>query len=201
MAQAREQKVQRRAQAHAAARAGILDAARRVAVRGDARDLSLRMVAAEAGFAPAALYGYFASKNELLLALAADDLAVLARTMRDAAAHSEGKGKLAAAASAALTFLCESESLAAATVALASRSGASDAERLFNGRLITALRVLSDAAGSRASSRDDQCDTVLLAAAVAGLALFRRSGRLNALGFAPEEIVARLEARFKDPEL
>jgi len=195
MAQATEQKLQRRAQAHAAARAGILDAARRVAVRGDARDLSLRMVAAEAGFAPAALYGYFASKDELLLALAADDLAVLARSMREAAAHREGK--LAASASAALIFLRESESLAAAPGALAALSVPSDAERLFNGRLIAALKVLSDSAGNRATRRDEQCDAVLLAAAVAGLALFLRSGRLAALGFSTEELIERLSARFK----
>lgn len=198
MAGATEQKVQRRAQAHAAARAGILDAARRVAVRGDARDLSLRMVAAEAGFAPAALYGYFASKDELLLALAADDLAALARSMRDAAAGRDDK--LAAAVSSALVFLGESESLAIAPGALAALSGASDAERLFNGRLIAALRALSDAAGNRAASRDEQCDAVLLAAAVAGLALFLRSGRLAALGFSAEEIVERLEDRFKGRE-
>jgi len=197
MAQATEQKVQRRAQAHAAARAGILDAARRVAVRGDARDLSLRMVAAEAGFAPAALYGYFANKDELLLALAADDLAVLARTMREAAAQQDGKVKLAAAASAAMTFLRESESLAVAPGALAALSGASDAERLFNGRLITALKVLSDASGNRATSRDEQCDAVLLAAAVVGLALLSRSGRLEALGFTSDEIISRLEPRFR----
>ena len=70
----------------AASRTAILDAARRVAAREGARDLSLRGVAAEAGFAPAALYGYFRSKDELLLALAADDLSVLARAMREAAA-------------------------------------------------------------------------------------------------------------------
>ena len=62
-----------------ASRAAILEAARRVAVRDGARDMSLRGVAAEAGFAPAALYGYFRSKDELLLALAAEDLTQLAR--------------------------------------------------------------------------------------------------------------------------
>jgi AcrR family transcriptional regulator len=158
------------------------------------------MVAAEAGFAPAALYGYFASKDELLLALAADDLAVLARTMREAVVHRQDRGKLAAAASAALTFLRDSESLAAAPGALAAQSGASDAERLFNGRLIGALKVLSDAAGNRAGSRDEQCDAVLLAAAVAGLALLCRSGRLDALGFSVEEIVARIEERLTSGE-
>ena len=54
----------------AASRTAILDAARRVATRDGARDLSLRGVAAEAGLAPAALYGYFRSKDELMLAIA-----------------------------------------------------------------------------------------------------------------------------------
>src|SRR6185312_4698043 len=63
---------------------GDLDRQRRVAARDGARDLSLRAVAAEAGYAPAALYGYFANKDELLLALAAEDLSGLARAMRDA---------------------------------------------------------------------------------------------------------------------
>src|SRR5580693_1330301 len=58
----------------AASRSSILAAARRVAARDGARDMSLRAVAAEAGFAPAALYGYFRGKDDLLLALAAEDL-------------------------------------------------------------------------------------------------------------------------------
>lgn len=188
--------MQRRAQAHAATRSGILDAARRVAGRGDARDLSLRMVAAEAGFAPAALYGYFANKNELLLALAADDLALLARAMREATMQAKGEGTLAAASLAALDFLHKSESLAAAAGALGAIPGTSDAERLFNGRLIAALKALSDAAGNPATSRDGQRDVVLVAAMLAGLAVFSRSGRLEALGFGQDELLTRLEERF-----
>ncbi|MGZ5931393.1 MAG: TetR family transcriptional regulator [Rhizomicrobium sp.] len=191
-----EQRLLRRAQTHAATRTGILDAARRVAARGNARDLSLRSVAAEAGFAPAALYGYFTNKDELLLALAADDLAVLSRAMREAVAHPGGRGKLGAAAFAAVSLLRETESLAAASGALSASAGSSDAERLFNGRLIAALKVLSDAAGNPADSRDGQCDVVLVAAAVAGLALLTRSGRLEALGFSPDEILKRLDERF-----
>jgi AcrR family transcriptional regulator len=191
-----EQRTARRAQAHAATRSAILDAARRVAARDGARDLSLRGVAAEAGFAPAALYGYFAGKDDLLLALAADDLTALARTMRDAAAQHPGPGRLAAAASSALTALRETESLAAALGAMGAQSGGSDAERLFNGRMIAALKVLSDASGKPVASREGQCDVVLVAAAVTGLALLARSGRLDALGFTPEEILARLDAKF-----
>jgi AcrR family transcriptional regulator len=154
------------------------------------------MVAAEAGFAPAALYGYFANKDDLVLALAADELAQLARAMREASSHAQGKGMLAAAAAAALLLLRGSDSLAAAPGALASTAGSSDAERLFNGRLIAALKVLSDVARNPAKSRDGQCDVVLVAAAVTGLALLARSGRLDALGFTQDEILKRLDDRF-----
>ena len=173
----------------AASRSAILDAARRVATRDGARDLSLRGVAAEAGFAPAALYGYFRNKDELLLALAADDLTSLARAMR-------GTGGLAGAGAAALELLRGAETMAAASAALPG-AGGGDAERLFNGRMIAALKALSDAAGLPSDSRQSQCDVVLVAAALAGLALLARSGRLDALGFTPAEMIARLDGRFK----
>jgi AcrR family transcriptional regulator len=173
----------------AESRSAILDAARRVAARDGARDLSLRGVAAEAGFAPAALYGYFRNKDELLLALAADDLTSLARAMR-------GAGGLAGAGAAALALLSGAETMAAASAALPG-AGGGDAERLFNGRLIAALRALSDASGLPSDSRQSQCDVVLVAAALAGLALLARSGRLEALGFTPDEMIARLDGRFR----
>jgi AcrR family transcriptional regulator len=190
MAEAAVQKVQGigRAAARAASRTAILEAARRVAAKAGARDLSLRGVAAEAGFAPAALYGYFRSKDELLLALAADDLGRLARVMREA----DG---LPAASAAALTLLRGTETIAAASGAL-TEGGNSDAERLFNGRLIAALKALSDASGLPSNSRQSQCDVVLMAAALSGLAMFSRCGRLSALGFTPEEILGRLDSRF-----
>src|SRR3569623_152428 len=106
-------------------RTAILEAARRVAARDGARDLSLRGVAAEAGFTPAALYGYFRNKDELLLALAAEDLTQLARVMK-------GSGGLAAAGAAALDLLHSAETMAAASAALADgTSDLNEAERLF----------------------------------------------------------------------
>jgi AcrR family transcriptional regulator len=182
----------------AASRVAILAAARRVAARDGARDMSLRGVAAEAGFAPAALYGYFRNKDELLLALAADDLTSLARAMRDAGGLSSGG--LAGVGAAALDLLRGAETMAAASAALSGvapdgRNG--DAERLFNGRLIAALKALSDASGLPANNRESQCDVVLVASALAGLALLSRSGRLKALGFSPEEMIARLDGRFR----
>lgn len=155
--------------------------------------LSLRSVAAEAGYVPAALYGYFRNKNELLLALAAEDLSHLTRRMRDA---SQGPGGLAAAATAALDMLRHSETMAALPSAFEGGEPHGDAERHFNGRMIAALVALSQAAGTSAQSREAQADTVLIAAALSGLALLARSGRLAALGFTPEEILASLERRF-----
>lgn len=187
---------ERRARARGAARAAILEAARRVAARDGARNLSLRAAAAEAGFAPAALYGYFASKDELLLALAAEDLSALSRAMRDAIVADKSEGKLAAAAGAALVLLRDNETFAAAQGALPALCGSSEAERLFNGRMIAALKVLSEATGQPAGNRDNQCDVVLVASALTGLALLARSGRLAALGFTAEEILARLDSRF-----
>jgi AcrR family transcriptional regulator len=189
-----EHREERRTRNHAATRAAILDAAHRVAARDGARDLSLRAVAAEAGYAPAALYGYFRNKDELLLALAADDLSGLARAMREEAqVHRDNK--LSAAAAVALDLLENTETFAAVSSALPSSAGSSDAERLFNGRMIAALTALSEAVGG-GTSREAQADVVLIAAALAGLALLGRSGRLEALGFDNTELLARLERRF-----
>jgi AcrR family transcriptional regulator len=187
---------ERRTRERGATRASILQAARRVAAREGARNLSLRGVAAEAGYAPAALYGYFAGKDDLLLALAAEDLAAISRAMREAIAAGGGTSKLAAASSAALALLLGNETMAAAHGALSATAGTGDAERLFNGRMIAALKVLSDAAGPPANSRESQCDIVLVASTLAGLALLARSGRLSALGFTPEEILKRLDKHF-----
>ncbi|MBI3675877.1 MAG: TetR family transcriptional regulator [Proteobacteria bacterium] len=187
---------ERRSRERAVTRAAILNAARRVAARDGARDLSLRGVAAEAGYAPAALYGYFRNKDELLMALAAEDLGQVARAMRDAVHNTDGEGRLAAAASAALRILQTAEPIAAAQGALPSTAGTSEAERVFNGRLIAVLTALSDATGHRAESRDEQADVVLMASALAGLALLVRSGRLSALGFSSDEVLRRLDARF-----
>src|SRR5580692_3808793 len=179
-----------------ASRTAILDAARRVAARDGARNLSLRGVAAEAGFAPAALYGYFHNKDELLVALAADDLSGVARAMRVATQDADGRLPLTVASSIALTFLRNTETMAAVSAALPSIAGDGEAERLFNGRLIAVLTALSDATGQKVKDRTQQSDVVVLAAALAGLAMMGRAGRLDALGFSAEELLARLEARF-----
>jgi AcrR family transcriptional regulator len=184
----------RRERAHNVTRDSILDVARHVAERDGARNLSLRAVAGEAGFTPAALYGYFRNKDELLLALAADDLSGLARSMREAA-QASNDGRLSAAASVALNLLENTETFAAASSALPAVAGSGEIERLFNGRLIAALTALSEAVGGGAA-REAQADVVLIAAALSGVALLSRGGRLDALGFSHAELLARIEKHF-----
>lgn len=187
---------ERRAKAREASRAAILAAARRVAARDGARRLSLRAAAAEAGFAPAALYSYFNSKDAMLLALAADDLTAISRAVRAAAESHNGGTPLAAAATAALELLERTESIAAAAAALPRNPGSSEAERHFNGRVISVLGALSRAAGANTTRRAAQVDVLLLAAGLIGLAVLARSGRLPALGFSIDEAIARLDTRF-----
>src|SRR5436309_10390089 len=129
-----QSRADRRNRTRSATRAGILDAARRLAERRGARSLSLRGVAAEAGFAPAALYVYFRSRDELMVALAADDLARLAQAMRQPTIGANGGNPLVDAALAALDHLSNSETLAAALGAIGPELTGRDVERLFNGR-------------------------------------------------------------------
>jgi AcrR family transcriptional regulator len=192
MQTAEAKRAERRARQRNAIRADILAAARRVAERDGARDLSLRSVAAETGFAPAALYVYFRSKDELLLALGAEDLGAIARTIRET---KRAPGADRTAIDAVLDLLIRSETLAAALAALREAPRGSDAERLFNGRLIVALSELSAATGESLDKRESQIDTVLLASTLAGLAMLARSGRLQALGFDAQEMVQRLAER------
>jgi len=191
MNEALSRRVERRTRQRAANRGAILDAARRIAGRQGSSDLSLRAVAAEAGYAPASVYEYFHNRAELVLALAAEDLGQAARALR------ESGGGQGAAVRAAVESLKASGALAAAVTTLESGSVPTDAERLFNGKLIAVLTALSEAAGrAPLKTRDDQADVVLLSAAIAGLAGLARSGRLKALGFEEQELIDRLDRRF-----
>lgn len=184
-------RVERRTRQRAANRGAILEAARRVASREGAGALSLRAVAAEAGYAPASVYEYFRNRAELVLALAAEDLGQVVKALR------ESGGTQAGAVRAMLESLKTSGALPAAVATLETGTAPPEAERLFTGKLIAALTALSEAAArAPLNSRDDQADVLLLASAVAGLALLARAGRLKALGFDEQELIARLDRRF-----
>jgi AcrR family transcriptional regulator len=66
-------------------RQAILAAARRLSAREGVDAVTLGRVAAEAGFAATAVYSYFVTKDDLHLALVADDLETIADVMREGA--------------------------------------------------------------------------------------------------------------------
>ena len=72
-----------------AARAAIVQAARRVAERDGMEHFSLSAVATEAGFGPSTVFGHFRNKDELLAAIVAEDLATMAALMRETPAAQE----------------------------------------------------------------------------------------------------------------
>ncbi len=198
MSEALSRRIERRSRQRAANRNAILEAARRVATREGAGDLSLRAVAGEAGYAPASVYEYFRNRAELVLALAAEDMGSLARAVRESAVGKEGgAGAFAAAAKAALDVMRVSGALPAAAATLEGADAPPEAERLFNGRLIAALTAFAEATGrGTLRTRDDQADVVLAAAAVTGLAVLARAGRLKTLGLEEGALLDRLEKRF-----
>jgi AcrR family transcriptional regulator len=197
MSEALARRVERRSRQRAANRTAILEAARRVAAREGAGALSLRAVAAEAGYAPASVYEYFRNRAELVLALAAEDMGGLARSLKEGALTREaGTGALQLAARTVLEFLRTSGALPAAAATLHSGEAPAEAERLFNGKLIAVFTAFADAAGRTPKTREDQADVVLLAAAMTGLAVLARAGRLKTLGLEEGALLERLEKRF-----
>jgi AcrR family transcriptional regulator len=86
----------------------ILDAARRVFEAEGLEGASLRMIAAESGYTPAALYFHFESKEALYAELLAQSLAMLKHRVDEATARARApSGRLQAAALAFFDFYAE----------------------------------------------------------------------------------------------
>lgn len=194
MSEALSRRAERRTRQRASNRAAILDAARRIAAQQGAGNLSLRSVAAEAGYAPASVYEYFHNRAELVLALASDDLSALARELRD---RKKSEAPAQAAAAVVLEFLRHNRALPAAVLSLAGDATPQEAERLFNGKLISALTTFADAAGlGPVGNRNRQADVVLAVAALIGLSVLARSGRVSALSLDTDLLIERLAALY-----
>ena len=174
-------------------RKSILAAARRVCDAGGPEALTMRAVAAEAGYAPGAVYSYFAGIDELAIALTAEELGHLARRMREAAEKADDP---AAALEAAAKEALKATAGNAPHVRLAGRLMSADAlpadlDRAVTGRVIAILETLGGplraATGleGAAAHREILC----LAALLIGLRVLDASGRLRPLGFSPESLL------------
>lgn len=191
----------RRAKLQDFKRAEILAAARRVLEAGPEGGFSLRAIAKEADYAPAALYSYFANIDGLMVALAGEGCAALARKLKSASdIDAAPEARLAALIEAACDAGGKSNleaPLLAALLDPARRNRDRALARQFNGRLIAALSALGAAIPEANMTREEHALAgVALAAAVLGLILFDRSGILAELGLKRAHLIDVLSERF-----
>ena len=166
---------ERRESAHAFKRTEILAAARRVMGRIGAKNLTIRAVAAEAGYVPGAVYFYFHSKAAILSELAVHELAGLTKQLR-ATSPRDAAERAAAAA----------ESFAAAhtifTIDSDQRTNPGS-ERALMGRLISLFQTVGEPLQlEHLPPEQAQARALGLSAAAIGLATLARMGRLDKLG-------------------
>ena len=175
-------------------RKAILAAARRVCDTGGPEALTIRAVAAEAGYTPGAVYSYFGGIDELAIALTAEELGHLARRMREAAERAAGP---AAALEAAAKEALKATAGNAPHVRLAGRLMSSDAppadlDRAVTGRVIAILETLGGPLRAATGLKGEAAhrEILCLAALLIGLRVLDGSGRLGPLGFTAEGLLA-----------
>lgn len=175
----------RREAAHAYKRTEILAAARKVLARDGARGLTIRAVAAEAGYVAGAVYFYFDSKAAIVGELAVQELSQLTKQIRNE--PSRDAAERAAAAASAFA--------AAHTLFTLDTDDALDAgnDRALTGRLISLFQTLSEPLElSDLPPKQANARALGFSAAAIGLATLARTGRLDKLGVTAADALKEL---------
>ncbi len=175
------------------ARASLIrDAARDILAETGISGLTMRAVAARAGYTAGSVYSYFASKEALLASLAVDEIDQLGKTIRQS--HEKD---LAAKAGRCVRALRR-----VVPLLTAARRGdvPPDTERALTGRIIVILRQLDESiadGGRRGDSIGAQAlDTIALWSALVGVAQLAGSGRFSSIEVNEEDVTEALIARF-----
>lgn len=175
------------------ARASLIrDAARDILGETGISGLTMRAVAARAGYTAGSVYSYFASKEALLASLAVDEIDQLGKAMRV-----EPDSDLAAKAGQCVKTLRR-----VVPLLTAARRGdvPPDMERALTGRILVILRQLDESVadgGLRANGTHTQAlDTIALWSALVGVAQLSGSGRFSSLEVKEEDVTEALIARF-----
>lgn len=198
---AQDARATRKAEAQDARARRILDAARDVLAGTGIQGLTMRAVAGRAGYTAGAVYSYFASKEALLAALAADEMDRAARTLKETA-RGGGDGDTGGADMEALAPVLAAALRRVVPLLTAARRGdvPAETERALTGRIIRILHILDAAAGPGGlrgtGPEGNAADTLALWSGLVGLALLAWSGRFESLGVAEEAVAAALAARF-----
>lgn len=175
----------RREAAHAHKRAEILAAARKVLARDGAKGLTIRAVAAEAGYVAGAVYFYFDSKAAIMSELAIYELSSLTKQIKTDSSRDAAERAAAAAsafAAAHTLFSLDSEDEIGA-----------GSDRALTGRLITLFQTLSEPLElSELPPKQAHARALGFSAAAIGLATLARSGRLDKLGVTAADALKEL---------
>ncbi|MHA1568918.1 MAG: TetR/AcrR family transcriptional regulator [Alphaproteobacteria bacterium] len=179
-------------------RAAILDAAKRVFAEKGLEGASVRLIAAEAGYTPGAIYYHYPDKEHVYGDILMDSLGALGRAVKHAAAGAANpEARLRAAARAFFAYYRDHPEEFDLSFYLERgiepRGLTPEFNRQLNGRLIAILRVIADALGAlgRIGVNEANTETVSLVGQLCGVLLMDRSGRLKTLGFAPAGLVDR----------
>ena len=160
----------RREAAHAYKRSEILTAARKVLARDGARGMTIRAVAAEAGYVAGAVYFYFDSKAAIIGELAVHELSQLTKQIRNEPSRDAAER----AAAAATAFA------AAHTLFTLDTEDELDAgnDRALTGRLISLFQTLSEPLElSDLPPKQANARALGFSAAAIGLATLARASR------------------------
>ena len=175
----------RREAAHAYKRSEILTAARKVLARDGARGMTIRAVAAEAGYVAGAVYFYFDSKAAIIGELAVHELSQLTKQIRNEPSRDAAER----AAAAATAFA------AAHTLFTLDTEDELDAgnDRALTGRLISLFQTLSEPLElSDLPPKQANARALGFSAAAIGLATLARTGRLDKLGVTAADALKEL---------
>jgi AcrR family transcriptional regulator len=179
-------------------RALILDAARKVFEQEGLDGASLRAIAAEAGYTPAALYFHFDSKEAIYAEVLRASIARLQEDVERAVEKTRSPvEKLRAAAMAFFSFYAENPRDLDLGFYLF-RGGmkphglGKERDQQLNAALASALQSISDAAEELGAKKEEaRMLTVDTFAHAAGLLLLAHTGRIRMFGASARDLMAR----------
>jgi len=176
----------------------ILDAAKKVFERDGLEGASLRAIAAEAGYTPAALYFHFDSKEAIYAELLQASLGRLAGAVLEAAANARTPPEqVRAAALAFFRFYSENPrdldlGFYLFRGGMKPKGLGRERDKALNDALAIALDPIREGAEAAGASRKDAALLMVdMFAHAAGLLLLAHTGRIRMFGASPSELMER----------
>jgi AcrR family transcriptional regulator len=176
----------------------ILDAARKIFERDGLEGASLRAIAAEAGYTPAALYFHFESKEAIYAEILQASIGRLFEAMSEAAAGAKGPAeRLRAATFAFFTFYTRNPGdldlgFYLFRGGMKPKGLGRERNEALNHALSAALLPIGEGAEAMgASPAEAQLHTVEILAHATGILLLAHTGRLKMFGASPWALMSR----------